>query len=92
MTCILLTGRDGNITCSGISGAVATQSKDKAVAQRSGVKPEIWSLHVLYGVWQMLVGGFRQQKGEGGAQQRAQAAQHHGSLWTDAPQEVHHGG
>lgn len=56
-----------------------------------GAKPEASSLHVFNGVGQGLVGGLRQQQGEGRAQQRAQSAKHHGSLRTDAPQEVHHG-
>lgn len=56
-----------------------------------GVKPEASSLHIFNGVGQWRAGGLRQKQGEGRAQQRAQSTHHHGSLWTDAPQEVHHG-
>lgn len=55
------------------------------------VKPEVGSLHIFNGVRQGLTGGLRHQQGEGRAQQRAQATQHHRSLRTDVPQKVHHG-
>lgn len=56
-----------------------------------GAAPEVRPLHVLHRVRQVLVGRLGQHEGEGGAQQGAKAAKHHGSQRADAPQEVQHG-
>lgn len=63
----------------------------QALSESVGITPAGGSLYVLDGVGQGLIGRLREQQGEGGAQQRAEAAQHHGSMRIESPKQVHHG-
>lgn len=55
------------------------------------VSPYTGALHILYSVWQGLMGRLRQKHSEGGTYERAQAEYHHGGVTADVSQEVDDG-